>query len=313
MKKWISRGIALLLLCCILLSPVTVFAETGPLDTSRDVDFTLCYSKDGVAFADYPVSIYRVAIVLEDGAYHLEPPFSDYPINIYGISTQKEWRDIADTISACVAAEEIEPYEMEFTDETGTVFFPDVELGLYFVEDLLVENDTGTYLFDHFMVYLPTPSRDGAYEYEVEAKPKCVEFIPKTEYSVTKLWKDDLPFDRPEEIVVDIYKGGELQETVLLDSNNGWTYSWRISADIDGIWTVMERDVPEGYEMTVSQNGGAFFITNTLKPPPDIPIDPDDTPDDDIPETGDYTAFLPWMVLLLLSGSALLVLNRRRG
>lgn len=311
MKKRILCGIVLILLCAVLFSPVSVFA--APPDYTTGTSLALCYSKDGTAFVDYSVSIYRVAALYENGSYYLEPPFSEYPVNIYGVKTQKEWQDIADTLSACVVAEGVESYETQWTDENGEVHFVDLETGLYLVEAVVAENDAGTYLFDRFMVYLPTPLRDGTYTYDVEARPKCVEFVPKTEYSVTKLWRDDTPADRPDEIGVSIYKDGEQQETVLLNSDNGWTYSWRISADADGIWAVMEEDIPDGYEMTVSQNGASFFITNTAEAP-DLSVTPDDTPDDDdIPDTDDHTVFLLWITLLLISGGTLLCLNRRRG
>ena len=71
-----------------------------------------------------------------------------------------------------------------------------------------------------------------------------------------------------------------------------------------GVWSVAERDVPDGYKVVVRQNGAVFSIVNSCGNKPVVP-----------PETGDTFAPLPWIVAMCLSGIMLLILGcygRRR-
>ena len=152
------------------------------------------------------------------------------------------------------------------------------------------------------MVYLPTPQPDGSFDYDVEAKPKCVDYVPKTEYRVTKLWQDaGGRDDRPEEITVDIYKNGELWETQLLGASNNWSYVWYVSDGEQSNWAVAERSVPEKYNVTVQKNGGTFSIINTHKSIQEIP---------DGPQTGDSSNITLYIMLMCISGIMLIVLGK---
>lgn len=292
-----------LVLCMVLLRPFGVRAVT-PVDPQAEASLTLHYEKDGNTFSHLPIAIYRVAEAFPDGTFELIEPFASYPVNIHGITLQDQWQTVAATLSAYLVADQISPHWEEQTDTEGFVRFENLKTGLYLVREVVGENENGKYLFNTFMVYLPTPQPDGSYNYHVEAKPKCVGFVPKTQYTVTKLWQDSgNPSARPNEVTVDIYRDGVLQETQVLNTGNNWSYTWQVSADDGGQWTVAERSVPEHYRVTIQQNGGVFTVINTRQAQPDIP------------QTGDTFAPLPWMLAMCFSGMILLLLglySRRR-
>lgn len=304
MKKRILPLILLLVMCLIALSPIRTQAVT-PLDVDAEASLTLHYQKDGMAFAQLQIGIYRIAEASADGSFHLIEPFASYPINIHGIAKQEQWNQVAQTVYAYLIADQIAPNQEKMTDENGTVFFPGLDTGLYFVREAVAENTTGTYLFNQFMVYLPTPQSDGTYHYAVEANPKCTNFIPKDQYSVTKLWQDGGEQQlRPEEITVDIYNDGTLFETQVLNADNNWSYTWYVSDGDHSKWTVTERTVPEGYKVTIQQNGGHFSIINTHQSTSNVP------------QTGDSSQPMLWILLLGFSGVILVILgiySRRRG
>lgn len=304
MKKRILPLILLLFLCLAALRPFSAQAVTS-LDPDAEASITLHYQKEGTAFPDLQIGIYRVAEAYPDGSFQLIEPFASYPINIHNITMQEQWNHVAQTLNSYIVADQITPdYEM-MTDENGTVFFSDVDTGLYFVREIVAENANGTYIFNQFMAYVPTPQQDGTYIYAVEANPKCTNFVPKNQYSVTKLWQDGgNQHLRPNEVTVDIYRDGVLYETKILNADNNWSYTWYVSGEDQSKWTVAERTVPDNYKVTVQQNGSHFSIINTRQTIPDIP------------QTGDSFTPLLWIVLMCFSGIVLVILgiySRRRG
>ena len=305
MRKRITLLICLVALSVAMFCPLSVQAVTS-LDPTADASLTLHYQKEGQGFEGLSIRIYRVAEAFPDGTFELIEPFSSYPINIHDITVQEQWKDTAVTLNAYIVANQLMPTQETVTNDAGTAVFEHLKTGLYFVSEVAADNNSGTYVFNQFMVYLPAPQPDGSFDYDVEAKPKCVDYVPKTEYRVTKLWQDaGRQTDRPEEITVDIYKDGELWETQILNAGNNWSYVWYLPDEEQSNWTVAERSVPEEYTVTVQKNGGTFSIINTHKSIQEIP---------DIPQTGDTSNITLYITLMCLSGIMLIILgiyNRR--
>lgn len=308
MRKQIALLICVVVFCAAVFSPIQAYALT-PLDPTADASLTLHYQKETQVFPDLQISIHRVAEAFQDGSFKLIAPFSSYPVNIYNVTSQAQWKNIATTLGSYIVANQIAPDRVEKTDETGTAVFEHLETGLYLVREVVAENNNGTYVFNQFMVYLPTPQTDGSFDYHVDANPKCVNYVPKTQYRVTKLWNDaGHQSDRPAQITVDIYKDGALHESQILDASNNWSYIWYVSDEDHSEWIVVERAVSEDYTVTVQQNGSSFSIINTHKSNEDVP---------DIPQTGDTMNLLPWTLTMCFSGIMLILtgvyIRRKRG
>lgn len=303
MKKRILLLISLIVVCATLFSPLCVNAAT-PLDPDAKASLTISYQKDGTAFPDLTVGIYRVAQAFPSGMFELIEPFSSYPVNIHDIMVQEQWTNAASTLNAYIVSNHIKPDAQMQTGADGVAIFTDLKTGLYLVEEVVAENTGGTYVFNRFMVYLPTPQSDGSYNYAVEARPKCTSFVPKTQYTVTKLWQDSgNQAARPKEVSVEIYQNGQLYETQILSPSNNWTYTWSVTGAQYSKWTVTEPYVSAPYKLTVRENGNNFSIINTWHTPTDVP------------QTGDTFAPLPWIIMMCISGILSVVLGisvRRR-
>jgi len=305
-----KRIIALIWLATLFISALfTLNAQAAtPLDPSQKASLSLHYQKEGVVFPDLKICIYRVAEAFPDGTFELIAPFSSYPVKIHGITMQEQWKNTALTLCSYIIADQVAPDRQTTTNEAGSAIFDDLATGLYLVREVIAENENGTYIFNQFMVYLPTPQPDGSFNYNVEANPKCTSFTSKTEYSVSKLWQDgDDHSERPSEITVEIYKDGVLAETQILNAENNWSYTWHVSGEDKSIWTVTEKSVPENYIVTIQQNGGSFSVINTHRSYTDIP---------DGPQTGDTSAPLPRIMAICFSGIVLLIMSaygRRRA
>lgn len=86
--------------------------------------------------------------------------------------------------------------------------------------------------------------------------------------TVQKRWSDTgYENKRPASVTVELLKDGEVYDTVLLDADGGWKYTWdelpRYDADGNEIsWTLREVSV-KGYTASVTQTGDIFVLTNT--------------------------------------------------
>ena len=303
MRKQLTVFFILAVIFVSALCPISASAES--IDKTAEASLSLSYEKEGQTFSELNISIYRVAEVYQYDMYKLTGAFESYPVNIYGIKSQEQWQNVADTLDSYIIRDKLSPDREGVTDEAGQILFEGLETGLYLVCEVTAENDSGRYVFNKFMVYLPTPAGNGSYNYNVTAKPKCINYVPKTEYRVTKLWQDaENRSERPENITVDIFRDGEIYETQTLSEANNWSYAWHVSEDDGGRWTVAERDVPDSYNVTVIENGASFSIINTHNSSTDTP---------DSPETGDTANPMLWILLMCLSGTAMIILSFSRG
>lgn len=299
MKRMLICGLCVLLLSGVVCLPAAA-ADSQSLETERECSLSVYYAHDGVGFQDLEILLYRVAEAQADGSFCLISPYSEFPVSIYDVTSQQEWKTVAGTLACYVVDAQIPADRTVRTDGQGKAQFQALETGLYLVLGVKAEKDMGIYQFDDFLMYLPN-YMDGMYHYDVETKPKCGRVIPVTEYQVTKLWKDaSNGSERPAEVTVEIMKDGVLQYTQVLNQENQWTFTWKVTDD-RGRWTVTEKNVPEGYTVTVSQKDRVFVITNTAQTT------------EEPPETGDTFPMWPYLLTMCISGLLLLALGIRRG
>ena len=96
----------------------------------------------------------------------------------------------------------------------------------------------------------------------------------KTTVQVTKKWDDSDNKDgiRPKNVKVQLYADGQKTGAVIeLSEENKWTYTFSdLDEKINGKainYTVEEVDVPEGYKVTITDDGkGNFVLTNKHEP-----------------------------------------------
>ena len=302
MRK-IKKLFGFILVCVMMLSSLIV--QAAPVEPERPSSLTVKYGDNETGYEGETIDVYRVAEVFEDGTYALTGAFAKYPVNIYGITTQKEWEYVRSTLASYIVADDIEPDYSDVTDEEGCVSWKNILPGIYLVSDVVVEDDRRTLEFESFLVVVPTANEDGTYNYDIVCEPKCVIFELEGEgeapfvvqYKVVKQWKDyGKEEKRPDAIEVGIYKDGILDSTIELSEKNNWTYVWK--AEIDGsIWTAVEKDVPEGYSVTITEDENVILITNACKG------------EGVRPETGDQTSVWPYILGLCCSGLLLIIVG----
>ncbi len=286
-----------LILLALLVLPLSVTAAT-PSEASVECSLKVHYVKEEYCFPDVETRIYRVAEVYSNGRFDLIAPFSGFYGDIHSVSSQREWKDLASTFLSHIVDSQFQPDFTSVSDAQGTAEFTKLPTGLYLVLGNTAETNTGIYTFEDFFVYLPTPVEGVGLVYDMEVHPKAGAFVPKTEYTVKKLWEDaGNTSSRPKSVTVDIYKDSVLYETVVLDASNNWSYRWNTTEDASR-WTVSEKSVPDRYTVTVNTTGNAFSIINSIK-----------TTGDSLPQTGDSFPLFQYIMAMCLSGFLMLILG----
>ena len=291
---------ALVLLACAL--AVTAVAQT--IDLDRENTLTVSFGESGEGFPEVEFSLYPVASLTEE-EYALTGDFAQYPVSLEDLDSSG-LRSLAQTLDAYVARDTLTPLLSQETGEDGMVSFDGLSPGLYLVLGESYTQDNTVYTPSPMLFYLPGHGEDGSWEYEVTASCKFdQEETTDTTVSrkVQKVWKDSgNRSKRPELVFVQLLENGAVVDTVALSEENNWEYTWE-GLDASSRWQVAETNVPDGYTVTVTQEGTLFVVTNTYpgKTPPKLP----------------QTGLLWWPVPLLACAGLVLVIAgaaaRRRG
>ncbi len=287
------------ILCAFILTPITASATAAELE--KPSSLTIIYNDGDVAFSGLTVKTYRIADVSEDGNYTLCGDFKNYPVSLYDVRSQAEWQSIASTLASYAIADNIMPTVMQATDESGTVKYEGLYPGMYLTLSVKNESAEQITVFENFLTAIPMPAGDGTYNYDVTVYPKNTKYTPTIEeisHKVIKQWKDGgCENKRPSEVRVDIYKDGELKETVTLSDQNNWMYEWT-AADDGSKWSAVERDIPADYKVTVTEQGNTIVLTN-------IYFDGDI----DSPQTGDTSNIELYIAIMCISGFMIILLS----
>lgn len=286
-----------------LIIPYNVWATSTTeakekIDVSKGCNLKVIYEYDDYDFDDVEVKIYHIASVTSDFQYNLSSKLEEYPIKINGLKTDSEWDALEQTLNAYISADNIEEMLLEKIDN-NTINITNLEPGLYFIKIDKIDTDDYTLLFDSFLISVPELLDDGTWNYDIEVYPKAEEYTPKYDeikYTVVKQWIDDKK-KRPSSVDIEIYEDGELSSKQILSSKNNWTYEW-ITDDDGSIWTVVERNVPKGYNVTITKNKFNFNIVN---------IDPNSKGGN--PQTGDNIKLYFYLLAGTFIGLILLAIS----
>ncbi len=301
MKSKMKRIFAAILSLIFILSAVTLsISARGRVDEDAVCSLTLSYNYDSQSFSGLCIRIYRIAEITETNDYFLTGSFSDYPVAINSVKSRDEWKQLSSTILGYIVADSILPNHETLTDENGEAHFENLATGLYLVQGVRSDYNDGYCEFETFVISVPNTNENDEWMYDVTAYPKSiyVEVEPEdTTYTVNKLWKDaGNENKRSDSVTIELYKDGEFIEEVVLSSKNDWSYSW--TAPLDGaVWQAVESNVPNGYTVTIEQEGNYFTVINTYDDP-EIP-----------PKTGDTSQMPIYIILLTVSGIGLVIVS----
>lgn len=275
LRKQLAVMLCLLLgFCCI---SQTVFAYSI-VDTGRDCSLSVQFGTDpGLSGAEF--SLFRVAEISDTAHFTLTDDFKEYNVSLEDMDAAG-WRALAQTLAAYVSKDQLSPLKSEKTDESGNLLFSDLQTGLYLVTGEPYNTGDTLYTPEPLLLCLPDLDESDRWVYDAQAKIKYDErpVAKPIARKVLKVWEDGEDTQhRPKEIQIHLLKNGEVFDTVMLNQANRWSHEW---SNLDGKyhWQVTEADVPEGYTVSVSQEGITFVVKNSKetteepeKPPTDLP------------------------------------------
>ncbi len=223
----------------------------------------ICKTTDGVILEGMHWDIFQIGGSDEDGNFVLEGDFAKYPVSLVDTSTSG-MTAAAETLENYATIDGIQPLASADADEDGFLQFSMLSPGLYLVAGDFVKIGDVYYFPAAFILEIP---EDGDAVYDMTATPKYITMNAgegSLDYTVKKVWENDEtePENRSVYITANIYRDGELYESVRLDESNDWTYAW--SADKFYEWRVIEVDVPDGYDVVYRTNEKQYVIVNTF-------------------------------------------------
>ena len=242
------------ILCTILVAALlcgNAYAASGKLD--------IYYDFDGVTF-----DLYHVAVRQQDGTLTATEAFADYQLNL----NTSEFRDIARMLAGYVTRDAVTP-TASCTTAQGVCSFRGLADGIYLV--LGAQTSANGHLYSPIPVLVEVSKIDMSVNMKSDQTPEEPGPDPVS-CTVEKVWCGN--GTHPESVTVQLLKDGSVYEEVILNAGNNWRYTW---SQLDGAssWQVVEADVPEGYVVSVVQNGLEFKIINTL----DTPVPPPSSDD----------------------------------
>ena len=283
------------ILIAAMIIPFAASAK-GILDVDHPASLAVECVYDGSPLSGVTFTLHKVADVDSYGRYTLTGKFVDYEDSIVLEQEDAEgWRALAETLTQYARRDGIEAVKEETTEAEGIVSFEELSVGMYLVYGSRYTDEDLIYTPEPFLISLPSLDENDDWYYDIEATCKGIgELIPKTSIKVLKVWDDKgYESDRPEEISVQLLRNGKVYETVALNEDNNWRYTWdNLLAEDE--WTVIEEKVPEKYTLLVTNEGSTFVLTNTYKQVPPPPPPPD------IPQTGQLWWPIPVFVGLAL-------------
>lgn len=283
MPRLLNKVTILLLVLVVFLSGMPMgTAALEAIDQNADVYLTIQFLDDmdgqPVPVVGAQFDLYYVATVEASGSYTLAGDFKDYPVQLDNLDADG-WRSLTSTLLNYVHADNLVPLDTGKTNEEGILVFPNtvekLSPGLYLVDAKEKVCADYTYQAEPFMVCLPGVDAAGEYwQYRVGVRVKYSK-EPNVSYDtidrrVLKVWEGDAEQIRPDEVVIELRKNGEVYETVTLNATNDWRHLWEDLPRYDDAkqkieWSVVEQETKD-YKVTVTLEGITFKVTNTYDP-----------------------------------------------
>ena len=255
----LNKKIKYLIVSIFLFMMFTSNAYAGNIvDFSKkgSIEITLQENKENTGIPGAEVTIYKIADATSKNynlAFEYVEELKDCDVSLENL----EETTLSEEISKCI--KEDTPSVIKTTNESGYVKFSNLELGLYLVtQSNKVE---GYSKFDSFLAATPK-TEENKWIYDIKATPKT-DIYRVIDLTVIKTWNTGKDIEKlPEKVTIELYKGEELIDTVILNKENNWRHTWKDIEKSDK-YIVKEIDIPEGYTPSYKNQEFVYTVTNS--------------------------------------------------
>lgn len=246
-----------------LLTIIMLLVGIGPVfaNTNNIVDFskkgiitiTLSDGSDNGLVAGANIKIYKLADAYSED-HNLA--FSYHQV-LEACENNIKNNDLNEKTLECIYNSNVFSEE-KTTDSFGYTRFNNLDLGLYLVEQ--TNKVEGYSNIDPFLIAIPT-LENNIWIYNIEATPKT-DIIRLMDIIVEKKWDIINGNNTPDKVLVQLLKKDEVIDTIILNNENNWTYTWK-QIEASDEYSVKEIEIPAGYTATYRTVDNKFIITNT--------------------------------------------------
>lgn len=250
------KKIKYLLIGLLIMIPGMIKADTGIVDFEGrgTIELLLKESTDGTMVPGAEISIVKIAKAIDKNnnlAFEYVDEISDCSLLV------DEIKDVSSELLECIDKSNLK-YDKKITDKNGMVKFNNLELGLYLIKQ--TNKIEGYSSFLPFLIMIPE-FIDDEWNYDIEATPKT-DIIKLMDITVRKEWNISSNKMIPEEIEIQLIKGSQVIDTIKLNKDNDWKYTWE-ELEVSDEYRVLEVNVPDGYTASYRNEDGVFIIVNT--------------------------------------------------
>ncbi len=245
-----------LLLCFAFCIPNQCIGESEQLHSIK----LICHNDD-IILTGMEWNLYRI------GERHIDKivlsgAFSDYPVDMSDLS-EENVEQIAKTLESYAVADDISPVMSGATDGAGELSFDSLSRGVYLAVGKKLKIDYTCYVASSLILEV----RDSDVSFSYDAFPKFKYATLGSEqmsYTVRKVWINDTSesVEYPPNVTIDLFKNGELYDTVILNTDNKWEHHWT-DLDNSNKWYVVERNIPVNYTVLIDFNSTQYIIKNS--------------------------------------------------
>lgn len=238
----------------------TVLAQNDNLiDFSKkgSIAITLKESESKAPISGVEITIYKVASMdIKDNnlIFNYVNGFENCNVSLDNLNNE----NLASSLEKCMVASSALKFT-ETTSTNGTVSFNNLDLGIYQV--IQTKEKEGYSKIASFLVMIPE-NINNKWTYDIIAEPKTSIF-EVMDLTIRKVWNNTI-LEITDKVTVSLLKGEDVIETVELNPDNNWTYTFENIEKSDD-YSVLEVNVPTGYVATYQENNNIFTITNTDK------------------------------------------------
>ncbi|MBP3379532.1 MAG: hypothetical protein J6K77_01545 [Ruminococcus sp.] len=253
-------GSVICALCVMLTLCLGCFMPVSAEDGSGTLKL-ICKANNNIP-TDMMWWIYRI------GSYDgkeitLEDQFADCPVS-FGDYSASALSDAASTLETMALLNKKE-YDKKMTDSNGEITFTDVRDGVYLVASKKFKSGDKTFKPSPSIIVMDSSQTADMTVYTKMTSVRTLDGYYER-YQVMKVWENEQAMPvKPNKILVEIYSDLELYDTVELNVDNDWKYSW--DADVSCDWRIVEKEIPEGCTVIYRDDGRQYVVVNTYKGP----------------------------------------------
>lgn len=239
--------------------PIVLAQNDNLIDFSKkgSIAITLKESESKAPISGVEITIYKVASMdIKDNnlIFNYSSGFENCNVSLDNLNNE----NLASSLEKCMVASSTLKFT-ETTSTNGTVSFNNLDLGIYQV--IQTKEKEGYSKIASFLVMIPE-NINNKWTYDIIAEPKTSIF-EVMDLTIRKVWNNTI-LEITDKVTVSLLKGEDVIETVELNPDNNWTYTFENIEKSDD-YSVLEVNVPTGYVATYQENNNIFTITNTDK------------------------------------------------